>query len=459
MKDLLIEKGMIVTESTIFTGSVSVSDGKIDGIYREDAQLPKAEKIIDARGLMVFPGFIDTHIHLNEPGQTWREDIEHGTKAAAMGGITTLIDMPNTCNPPTYNCAAVAQKMKLINESAAIDVALWGALVNYNLENLKDLHDMGVCGYKCFVCDPGPGEYTSLTDEEMIHAMNIIRDFDGVAGFHCEDDSLITEITNRKRRAGTDTRQDYLETRCVEVELVAAKRVIENAKKTGCPTYICHTSHPMVAKEIGKARREGYPIYGETCPHYLLFTENDYLEKGGVFKCCPPLRSNEARSEMVECLLNDCLHTLGSDHCPVPAEDKDEKKYGCIDLHNGMAGNQSMVQATYDYLIRRKGLNPCFLTKIFSTNAARIFGLYGQKGDIKIGFDGDFTIIDPEKTWFVTQNELEYVNKYSAYDSMSGVGCPVITIVRGNIVAENGEIKGKYGKFVKAYAEGKTYRF
>ena len=448
MEDLLIENGIIVRSNEMFYGSIAISNEKITAVYHDGESLPKAKNVIDAKEFMVFPGMIDTHIHLNEPGITHHEDIAHGTAAAAIGGITTVIDMPNLSIPPVYNVESLKKKLECIKNSAVTDVALWASLFPDNFDQLEELYNEGVCAFKSFMCDPE----NLLAPNQIEEAMSIIKSFGGVAGFRCEDMDILNQLTAEKEAQCLDSRKDYLETRPVEAELTAVKKLISIAKKTGCTTYICHTSHPMVAHEIQKARKEGYPIYGETCPHYFLFSQDDYLQKGGAYKCCPPLRDRKAATELLDCLVEGSLQTLGSDHCPVTLEEKDESKYGYINLHNGMGGCQSMVQATFDYMIHQKHLNPTLLASVFSTNAAKIFGLYGQKGDLLPGFDADVTIIDPNEPWEVKQEELLYVNRFSAYDGLKGIGCPVITLLRGKVIAMNGEIIGtNSGKYVKRY--------
>lgn len=448
MLDLLIKDGTIIRESETFIGSVAVAQGKITAVYHEGEHLPEAETVIDARGLMVFPGMIDTHIHLNEPGNTTHEDIAHGTAAAAVGGITTVIDMPNTSVPITNSVENLQLKLACAEKTASTDIAFWGSLLPDNFNQLPLLAEQGVCAFKSFLCDP---ETMLRSDDELREALKTIKSFGGVAGFHCEDLDIIEDREREKKEQGLDSRQDYLETRPVEAELRAVRRVLAINREVGCTVYICHTSHPAVAAEIGKARAEGYPVYGETCPHYFLLSQDDYLEKGGAYKCCPPMRDKPAAAAIWDCLCKGELDTLGSDHCPVTRAEKDESKYGCIPLFNGMCGCQSMVSAVFDYAVSKRHTDLSVIAGIFSTHAAKIFGLYGQKGDILPGFDGDFTIIDPQGEWEVKPEELLYVNRFSAYDGMKGKGTVAYTIVRGMTVARDGKlcITGA-GKWVKA---------
>lgn len=438
MQRYLIKNGTIVRSSEMFKGSIEIADGKIIKVYKENEALPEIAEI-DASGKLVFPGFLDSHVHMNEPGKTDREDISHATAAAAVGGITTVMDMPNSNNPVIFNAENLELKKECITKSANVDVAAWGALVNYNLDKLEALNEAGVKVFKSFLCEPDTG-YTVLSPEEIREAMKTIKSFGGVAGFHCENYPLLLKYRQEVLETMPDSREAYLKSRPVEVEYESAMEVIAAAKETGCTTYICHTSHPSILEEIDKARKEGFAIYAETCPHYLIFTNEMYLKHGGRFKCCPPIRDEEARKGLLQCLKEGKIHTIGSDHCPVPAELKDENKYGYIGLFNGMAGIQSGIQASFDYLVTKNQISPMIFAGIFSTNIAKIFGLYGRKGDICEGFDADITIIDPGKEWTVKKEELLYVNKFSAYDECSGTGCPVMTILRGEVIAKDGKL-------------------
>lgn len=446
--ELLIKNGTIVRANEMFRGSLGIDNEKISAIFHEGDLLPEANRVIDASGKLIFPGFIDAHVHMNEPGHPEREDILHATRAAALGGITTVIDMPNTNVPPTHNIKEIEVKKEKISQSAVVDVALWGALVNYNFDELEQMAENGVCVFKSFLCNPGP-TYTNLNEEELVQALSIIHKFNGVAGFHCEDDTIINRLITEKKKVGKETRKDYLDTRPVEAELKAVKTIINAVRNTGCASYICHISHPDVVDVVKKAREEGLEIYAESGPHYLLFSEEDYLREGGRFKCCPPLRSDNCREKLVAMVAAGDIHVLGSDHCPFPAQEKDESIYGCIDTACGMAGIQSIVQATYDEFVNKRNYLPMIITAVFSTNPAKIFGLYGKKGDIAIGFDGDITIVDPELDWTVNPEELAYIHKCSAYDGLKGKGKPVFTILKGDIVMEYGVIlQEQKGNFV-----------
>lgn len=438
MQRYLIKNGTIVRNIEMFKGSVEIADGKIIKVYREGESLPEIAEI-DVSGKLVFPGFMDSHVHMNEPGKTEREDISHATAAAAVGGITTVMDMPNSNNPIISNAENLEMKKECIKKSANVDVAAWGALVNYNFDKLEELNKAGVKVFKSFLCEPDAG-YTVLTPEEIREAMNIIKSFGGVAGFHCENYPLLQKYRKEVLESMPDSREAYLKSRPVKAEYESAMEVIAAARETGCTTYICHTSHPSILEEIDKARKEGCTIYAETCPHYLIFTNEMYLKYGGRFKCCPPIRDEEARRGLLQCLKEGKIQTIGSDHCPVPEELKDESKFGYISLFNGMAGIQSAVQASFDYLVTKNQVSPTIFAQIFSTNIAKVFGLYGKKGDICEGFDADITIIDPKKEWKVKKEELLYVNKFSAYDDCEGIGCPVMTILRGEIIAKDGKL-------------------
>ena len=282
---------MLVTADRVFGGHLYVRNGKIAAIS-DDGTLPAREEL-DAAGLYVLPGMLDCHAHINDPGFTWREDLPHASEAAAVGGVTTLIDMPLQNTPPLTSADAFANKLAVFEGRSLVDYALWGGLVTDNAAELAGMDAAGAVGFKAFIAPVSLG-YSSVDMGLAREALFRIKAFGGLAGFHCEDHALIC-AGEAKAKAGGGIRRAFLDSRPVVAEVIATANVIELARETGARVHICHVSHPRVAELVRRAQADGLSVTGETCPHYLVFTEENLLSCGTVFKCAPPLRTAEAR--------------------------------------------------------------------------------------------------------------------------------------------------------------------
>lgn len=448
MYDLLIKNGRIVTAESVTEGNIAVRDGKIAALLAVQ-EMPEAKKVIDAKGNYIFPGAIDTHAHLNDPGYEWREDYEHGTAAAAVGGYTTIIDMPLQNEPALTNAELFDVKEAKVSPNAYADYCFWGGLVPDNFDDLAGLDEKGCVAFKSFIGPVSP-DYSSLSYGQAYEAMQIIKEFDGRAGFHCEDFSTIKWQEQRMKKEGRLDWQGFLDSRPVISEMLATVDIIEIAKVTGCKAHICHVSSPDVAQKIKEAQQEGYDITAETCSHYLSLTDKDVIENGPLFKCAPPLRSQEEVDRLWTYVEDGTFSGIASDHSPCSYDEKFNEILGnkienVFDVWGGISGIQSGFQVSFYEGCVKRNVCPTVLANAMSVQPAKAFGIYGKKGDIKIGFDADLLIVDPEKTWEITSDSLLYVNKISAFVGMKGKGLPITTIIRGNIVAEDGKIVAQKG--------------
>lgn len=451
--DTLVKNGKIVTEKQVVNGSIAVSNGVIAAIITEEEET-QAKQVIDAKGNYIFPGAIDTHAHLNEPGYEWREDYVHGTRAAALGGYTTVIDMPLQNTPALTTAEIFERKKEKVGASAYVDYCFWGGLIRDNFSELEALDKKGCVAFKAFIGPVSP-DYQSLNYGQIYEAMEIIKTFNGRAGFHCEDFSIIKHQEERMKRAKRMDFQAFLDSRPIVAEMIATVNIIELSKATGCKAHICHVSCPQVAQKIKEAQQEGYDITAETCAHYLTMTERDVLEKGPLFKCAPPLRSEEERKRLWSYVEDITFSGIASDHSPCSQDEKYREILGskietAFDVWGGISGIQSCFQTVfYEGCVRRK-LAPSILADVMSARPAKAFGIYGKKGAVKEGFDADLVIVDADIPWEITNKSLEYVNKISAYAGRKGRGMPVLTMVRGQIAAKNGKVVGEkgYGRLV-----------
>ncbi|HCR84950.1 MAG TPA: allantoinase AllB [Lachnospiraceae bacterium] len=454
MYDLLVKNGKLVTPDCIYETDIAIKEGKIAAVLEPGIEL-EAMKVIDAQGKYVFPGAIDTHAHLNDPGYEWREDYEHGTAAAAVGGYTTVIDMPLQNEPAMTNAGIMDKKLAKVGTNAYTDYCFWGGLIPDNFDDLKELDKKGCVSFKSFIGPVSP-DYSSLNYGQAYEAMQIIKEFDGRVGFHCEDYSIIKWQEQRMKKEGRMNWRGFLDSRPVIAEMVATVDMIEIAKATECKIHICHVSSPDVAQKIKEAQEEGYDITAETCAHYLSLTEDDVIAKGPLFKCAPPLRTPEEVDRLWKYVEEGVFSGIASDHSPCSYDEKYNEILGnkignVFDVWGGISGIQSCFQVAFDEGCVKRNISPTVLAKSMAYLPAKAFGIYGKKGDIKPGFDADLVILDPQKEWEITNDSLYYVNKISAFTGKKGKGLPVLTMIRGTVVAEEGKIVAEkgYGRFVK----------
>lgn len=449
MFDTAIINASIVDETSIYSGNIYIKDGKFVAIT-DNSIIYEAKETIDANNNYVFPGLVDTHSHLGDPGYGQVELPEYATTAAAVGGFTTCIDMPNNV-PTILNAERFYKKMEYVKNECMVDYALYGALVKDNQEQLQGLHDAGAIAFKSFLhC--GGGDFTYPTMYEAKLAMEAIHKFDGLAAFHCEDTTINDGLLEKMVREKLNSRQAFLDSRPVYSELMATRNIIELAKETGCRVQICHVSHPDVAEEIAKAKREGVDVTGETCVHYLVFSEKDLLEKGCLYKCAPPLRSPEASDRLWKYVEDGTLSCVASDHSAGLPEQRDDSLRPVYELGNGISGIQTVLQSFFNKAVHVRKNSPTLITKRMSADPARRFGIYGKKGAIKPGFDADLVILDPEKEWEVTAESLYYLQKFSAFVGTTGKGLPIMTMLRGKVIAKDYKAYTQrgYAQFVKA---------
>lgn len=442
MYDILITNGTIVSGEGEICADIAVRDGKICAVGTEFTE--DAKKYIDADGKLIFPGAVDAHFHIGEYDADF-EDMKTSTMAAAAGGVTTGIDMPlNLYSPSVLTKEALLLKDHQLNQESYIDYVMWGGLTPASISNLKEMRDAGAVSFKCFMSGGG-NDFEAPTVGEIRQAMQIIASFDGLAGFHCEDFSIIDHERKKVQELQLDGRQAFMDSRPLVAELIATQTIINLARETRCRVHICHVSDPEVAKIIEQAQIEGIDITAETCPHYLTFCKDDYLEKGCAYGCAPPMKSADSREGLWEYVKKGVLSCIASDHSPGMPKDRSDIGRATYETGFGISGVQTMFQVMYDQGVKKRNLKPSLLAAALSTNPAKRWGLYGRKGDIKPGFDADLIIFDPEKSWIIDQNQLYYKVKLTAFHGLSGKGKIERTLIRGQEVYCNEKIQVCHG--------------
>ena len=427
--DLVVRGGTVVTSSTVAIADVSVSDGRIVAVEPEIRE--PAEGSIDATGLHVFPGGIDSHVHFNEPGRTEWETAGHGSAALAAGGYTAFIDMPLNCLPVTTTAAAFDAKLAALTGSASVDFGLWGGMVPGNLDELEPLARRGVIGFKAFMCPSGIEEFPACDVRTLRDGMARVASLGSMVLVHAEDPALVGV------RDSGSTARDFVRSRPAAAEVRAIERAIELAHETSCRLHVVHVSTARGAELIHAATLAGVDVTGETCPHYLLYAEDDLDRLGGEGKCAPPFRTAEDRDALWRMLADGRLPMVVSDHSPSTRDLKRDPDF--FRVWGGISGCQS----TRQLLLADGRLGLTAIAAATSTNVARRFGLVG-KGDIGPGFDADLWIADLEWRGTVRAEDLLYRNPFSAHEGRPIRGRTVHTLVRGFAADVHGPVEGRF---------------
>jgi allantoinase len=418
---VIIRGGSVVTAGGVEKSDIAIA---VDTITAVGPNLADDGVEIDASGFHVFPGGIDSHVHFNEPGRTEWEDIAHGSAALSVGGYTAFIDMPLNNLPVTTSVDAFDLKLEAMKRSSKVDFGLWGGLVPGNLDQLEGLVGRGVMGFKAFMCPSGIDEFPACDKRTLREGMMRIAELGSILLVHAEDPSELREP------AGPGPR-DFMASRPARAELAAITVATETAGATGCPVHIVHVSTAQGAELIDAAKRLGADVSGETCPHYLLYTDADMERLGGVAKCAPPFRTLADRESLWR------MPMVVSDHSPSTLELKQGDDFRQI--WGGISGCQS----TRQLLLADGRLELQMVAAVTSTNIARRFGMT-HKGDIAPGFDADLWIVDLDWEGIVRREDLLYLNAFSAHQGQRIRGRTVRTLVGGR---ESGS-----GRFIRPAA-------
>lgn len=447
---LYLKNARIVTEDDDFWGGVTIQDGKIKYIVRGDEHVD-ASKTIDLNGKVLMPGLVDSHVHFNEPGRKHWEGYRTGSMAAAAGGITTFIEMPLNSIPETLSKETLDQKLKAVQSESVVDYGNWGGLVDNNLDSLDGLVDGGVVGFKAFLSNSGIENFERIDDDLLYAGLSKIRELGSVLGLHAENEYVTKYLGKKLREAGRNDRPAWYQSRPPFSELEAIKRACYWADVTGSNLHIFHVTIADGIIAASQAKDEGTNVTVETCPHYLYFDQDDFVEIGPAAKCAPPLRSSQEVKALWDCVLDGTVDTIGSDHSPCTWEEKASGMDDIWKAWGGISGVQTMLSVILSEGVHKRGLPLKDVVRMMSSNPARLSGLYPRKGALESGSDADITVIDLDEEWTVRKEDLFYRNKFSAFEGAALKGKVTHTIVRGEIVYQEGEfmVQPGFGKHIK----------
>ncbi len=441
--DMVIKNGTVVVPNSSLRAHVIIDEGKVKELTPFD-DLPKARETIDATGLHVLPGLIDPHVHFRVPGLDYKEDFTTGSQAAVAGGITTINDMPNV-TPMTKDIEGFNAKMECAVGKSHCDFGVYAVIVADSKKHIPALADAGVLGYKIFLGST-VGGIEPPSDGEILDAWNIMRETGLRCGIHAEDNSILFYLTDKLKAQGRKDPLAHLEARPSIAEAEAISRAIMFAEHCNSKLMIYH----MAAKEgvylIRDAKARGVDVMGETGPHYLLCNAQDMITKGlgTMLKMNPPVREADHGVVLWEGLLDGTIEVIGTDHSPHTAEEKmDDDRFSDIwKAIPGWPGVETNVPLMLTAVNEGK-LSLNLYVERQSEGPARAWNMWPRKGNLNVGADGDVTIVDMNKEATIDKNKLHSKPKITPYHGWKVKGMPVYTIIRGNVVAKDGEIVGE----------------
>jgi allantoinase len=407
--DLVIRARRAVIDGRETSANVVVRDGRVVAIEPLDAEVDAATVVELADDEVLLPGLVDSHVHVNEPGRTEWEGFASATRAAAAGGVTTIIDMPLNSIPPTVTVGALEQKRAVARDQAYVDVGFWGGAVPGNLADLKPLHDAGVFGFKCFLLHSGVDEFPHLEPDQLEAAMRETGSLDALMIVHAEDSHAIDHAPSPD---GEDY-DHFLHSRPRGAENVAIAQVIELARWTGARAHILHLSSSDALPMIRSARADGVRLSVETCPHYLTFTAEEIPDGATQFKCCPPIREEGNRELLWQGLADGSIDLVVTDHSPCTADLKrfDSGDFG--QAWGGIASLQLGLPAVWTGA-RARGHGLVDVVHWMAEAPADQTGLT-DRGRIAVGAVADFAVFAPEQEFTVDVARLHHKNPVSAY--------------------------------------------
>ncbi len=433
--ETLVRAGRAVVDGAERSASVRLRDGVVVAVGAYDADAEGAEVVVLADDEVLLPGLVDTHVHVNEPGRTDWEGFASATRAAAAGGVTTIVDMPLNSIPPTTTVAALEAKRAVAADQAWVDVGFWGGAVPGNVADLAPLHDAGVFGFKCFLLDSGVEEFPHLVPAELADAMAEVARVGSLMVVHAEDADEITECAHGAPYRG------FLDSRPDAAEEQAIALVIETARRTGARAHVVHLSASGAVPALRAARADGVDLSVETCPHYLFFEASSIADGATALKCCPPIRDATNRDALWRALVEGDIDLVVTDHSPCTADLKRQETGDFADAWGGIASLQLGLPVVWSGA-RERGVPLAEVVRWMATAPALRVGLAG-KGEIAVGADADLCVFAPDEEWVVDAAALHHKNPVTPYAGRTLTGTVRSTWLRGRPIDLSGPPRGR----------------
>jgi allantoinase len=433
---LVVRSRRVVLPGGQRAASVRIEDGLIAEVSAYD-DVPAGAELVDGGDLVLSPGVVDTHVHINEPGRTEWEGFDTGTRAAAAGGITTIIDMPLNSVPATTDRRALEAKRQAAIGNIHIDVGFWGGVIPGNVGDLEALADGGVRGFKCFLTASGVEEFPSVDEDDLRAALPVLAGLPPSARLllvHAEEPAMLRAPAGEARRY-----RNYLASRPVEAEVASVEMMASLAREYHVPTHIVHVSSSEGLSAVARARSAGAPLTAETCPHYLTFTADEISDGATAYKCAPPIREPRHRDALWEGLRQGACNMVASDHSPAPASLKAVESGDFATAWGGIASLELALAAVWTGASTR-GFGQTDICNWMSGEPAILAGLAHRKGAIRPGFDADLVLWNSEREFIVRSEALQQRNKLTPYDGRTLRGVVHSTYLRGVRVWHNGRL-------------------
>lgn len=427
--ELVLRSTRVITPEGTRAASVAVAGGKIAAVLAYEAEVPAGARLEDFGDDVLLPGLVDTHVHVNDPGRTEWEGFWTATRAAAAGGITTILDMPLNSLPPTTTVDNLRVKQEVARTKAHVDVGFWGGALPDNVKDLRPLHDAGVYGFKCFLSPSGVDEFPLLDQEQLATSLAEITGFGGLLIVHAEDPH---HLESAPQNPGPKY-ADFLASRPQDAENTAIENLIAQAKRLNARVHVLHLSSASALPLLAAAKAEGVRITVESCPHFLTLTAEEVPDGATEFKCCPPIREAANQDVLWDALADGTIDCIVSDHSPSTA---DLKTGDFATAWGGISSLQLGLPAIWTEA-RRRGRTLEDVVRWMSAAPAALAGL-AQKGAIEAGRDADFAVLAPEETFTVDPAELHHRNQVTAYAGKTLHGVVKSTWLRGTQIADHG---------------------
>jgi allantoinase len=438
LTDLVLRSTRVVTPEGLRPAAVLISAGKITAIGNHD-DVPAGKPVDDVGDLVVMPGLVDTHVHVNEPGRTEWEGFASATQAAAAGGVTTIVDMPLNSIPATINVAAFEEKLRAARGQCWVDTGFWGGLVDDNRDDLRPLVDAGVLGFKAFLVPSGVAEFSHVSFSDIEHALPTFRELGVPLLVHAE--LLLDELWTGYgpgMRYSTDPYEYpcYLLSRPPQFEDRAIEGLIELAERSQAHIHIVHLASSNPLHEIADAKSRGVPITVETCPHYIYFSIDEIPRGATEFKCAPPIRELPHGEGLIMALEAGLIDMVVTDHSPCPPE---LKRGDFFEAWGGISSLQLRLSVVIA-VMQERGFSFSQLTRWLSSAPAQLAGLQNRKGAIAPGFDADFVVWHPAFQRTIAPEQLLHRHKLTPYLGRTLPGVVMATYLRGRKIYDGARV-------------------
>lgn len=438
--ELVLRSTRVITPEGTRAASVQVSAGRITAVLAYDAEVPSGARLEDLGDDVLLPGLVDTHVHVNDPGRTEWEGFWTATRAAAAGGITTLVDMPLNSLPPTTTVENLRVKQRVAADKAHIDVGFWGGALPDNVKDLRPLHEAGVFGFKAFLSPSGVDEFPHLDQDRLAQSLAEIASFGGLLIVHAEDPHHLEAAPQQ----GGPKYADFLASRPRDAEDTAIAQLIAQAKRLDARVHVLHLSSSDALPLIARAKAEGVRVTVETCPHYLTLTAEEVPDGASEFKCCPPIRESANQDLLWQALADGTIDCVVTDHSPSTA---DLKTDDFSTAWGGISGLQLSLAAVWTEA-RKRGHGLEDVVRWMSSRTAELVGLDTRKGAIEAGRDADFAVLAPDRTFTVDPAALQHRNRVTAYAGKTLYGVVKSTWLRGERVVADGDFTEPRGELL-----------